>query len=429
MKRALKLLRLVIICILLASCDSYVQSHEWPPIFEERPPFDATANKRTIKENKAALSKAPNDAEVHYKLAKAYFELSLSQKVLQYTTYSTIKQTFYDAKTNRLRASKQKNLYLAKKELEKAIRINPSFAEAYLLYGRCIENQGIEVQNWRADAQNYYLKALKLKPNDPEILYRLGRVSDQAEKYLKEAIRLKPDYQEAYERLITHCNLQNEFEKSIEISKEFVRQFPDKPFSHFYLGRVYKKIKDYPNAIKEFKKVLEIEPIKGSKAQVEIGRIYQDLKDYPKAIEALKKAISIYPDSSNEMFAIISLRDTYEKQGSKFDEFAEYIKEQLKRQPKFKSTYYKYLGDIYFSKKDYKSARDAFEKAISPKYQTASIYEKLSKACIETKDYTSAKKYALLSKKYGLDDFYFEILMRRIDNVKANNKAETERYK
>jgi type IV pilus assembly protein PilF len=114
------------------------------------------------------------------------------------------------------------------------------------------------------------LKAEKEDPENPEIHYNLGiayylgkDLVDEAEQQFKEAIRLKPDYSEAYN----------------------------------YLGRIYLYRGQTDAAIQCFQKALSNKRYNNpEKAYYNLGEAYMIKKEYATAAEQLERAVRLVPD-------------------------------------------------------------------------------------------------------------------------------------
>jgi len=118
-------------------------------------------------------------------------------------------------------------------------------------------------------ALDLLLKAEKEDPENPEIHYNLGiaylgkDLVDEAEKQFKEAIRLKPDYSEAYN----------------------------------YLGRIYLYRGQTDAAIQSFQKALNNKRYNNpEKAYYNLGEAYMIKKEYANAAEQLERAVRLVPD-------------------------------------------------------------------------------------------------------------------------------------
>jgi len=118
-------------------------------------------------------------------------------------------------------------------------------------------------------AMELLLKAEKQDPENPHVRYNLGiaylgkDLVDKAEQQFKEAIRLKPDYSEAYN----------------------------------YLGRIYLYRGQTDAAIQCFQKALNnVLYNNPEKAYYNLGEAYMIRKEYAKAAEQLERAVKLVPD-------------------------------------------------------------------------------------------------------------------------------------
>lgn len=115
--------------------------------------------------------------------------------------------------------------------------------------------------------------------------------------------------------------------------------------SHFQLGSVYMKLKDYPQAIETFQKVGQLDP-KYPAAFFNLGYLYAMKKDYSKSEEMYDRVVKLSPSYLDE--ALFNLGMVQEKQGKRKqsienleralsvnpnNEMAKKLLEKLKRNP------------------------------------------------------------------------------------------------
>jgi len=110
--------------------------------------------------------------------------------------------------------------------LERAVKQDPNFADAYFLIGWCHD--------------------------------MLGKYNEAIESY-KQAIRIKPDYAEAHRNLgVAYVSL-GRYNEAIESCKQAIRIKPDNAEAHFTLGLAYIIIGDKGSALDEYKILKEID--------------------------------------------------------------------------------------------------------------------------------------------------------------------------
>jgi peptidylprolyl isomerase len=77
--------------------------------------------------------------------------------------------------------------------------------------------------------------------------------------------------------------------------------------AHSNLADIYLKTRDYPNAIAEYGKVLELDPA-DARALYNMGIAYLGHGNTVKAKEALHKVLALRPDDANARSALESIQ-------------------------------------------------------------------------------------------------------------------------
>jgi type IV pilus assembly protein PilF len=188
-------------------------------------------------------------------------------------------------------------------------------------------------------AYREFMKAKELYPDDANLHFDLGLFFMEKKRPLKaiesfkRAIALNPDFPSARNNLgVVYLQLK-EWDKAIAVLSEVVEDeyvYTTPHYSFFLLGRAYYEKKQFPQAIKYFRRALEEQP-DYVYAAVWLGRIhlmagrvaeaikvleeardtapefadsyywlahaYQRLYDGQKALEAYKKVLELAPDS------------------------------------------------------------------------------------------------------------------------------------
>ncbi|MBN1472322.1 MAG: tetratricopeptide repeat protein [Syntrophaceae bacterium] len=149
-------------------------------------------------------------------------------------------------------------------------------------------------------AEGCYKKALSLYQALPQ----------KAIEYLSEAIKLKPDYTEAYDKRGAAYSNQGNYQLAINDFNEVIRLNPDDANAYNNRGVAYYKLGQYQRAIEDYDRI-----ISGQTDDAVVydnrGAAYDKLGQYQKAIEDYNKAISLKPDNayaySNRGVAYLSL--------------------------------------------------------------------------------------------------------------------------
>ncbi|MFA6281501.1 MAG: tetratricopeptide repeat protein, partial [Candidatus Omnitrophota bacterium] len=150
-------------------------------------------------------------------------------------------------------------------------------------------------------------------------------------------------------------------QESLKIYEEIVKEKPDDVEVIFWLGFINEELKNHDDAIKIWKRALQIDP---NHAQTlnSLGYVYaEEGKNLDEAEKLIKKALVVEPDSG---------------------------------------AYLDSLGWVYFKKKEYKRAEAYLKKAISYQEDPV-IYEHLGDLCITQNKESEALDYY----KKGLERF------------------------
>jgi len=172
------------------------------------------------------------------------------------------------------------------------------------------------------------------------------------------------------------------------------------------IGLVYYSIFDYPKALEYHQKTLNINERTGNKTGMgnslgNIGNIYNDLHDYPKAVEYYERALSISENTNNLQSVagnLVNLGNVYTKlqnykKALEYKQSALKINEQLGNQPRIANNLGN-IGNVYILLEDYPSAMQYHERALA-------ISEKINDRKGAAFNYTSIGNVHFLQKNYG----------------------------
>ncbi|HEY0426301.1 MAG TPA: tetratricopeptide repeat protein [Pyrinomonadaceae bacterium] len=82
------------------------------------------------------------------------------------------------------------------------------------------------------------------------------------------------------------------FENAVKVYKKYLVKNPKDDSAHFFLGRSYDKLNEDPDALKSFREAVKLKS-DNSEYQTELGKILMKLAQYDEAVRALKKAIEL----------------------------------------------------------------------------------------------------------------------------------------
>lgn len=186
--------------------------------------------------------------------------------------------------------------------------------------------------NQTSQALEQFLKALEIYSEDPYVHYDLAltydmkRIPYKTEYHLKEAIKLKPDYSDAYN----------------------------------YLGFVYFRDGKVDEAIKNYHKALENELyLNPQDAHLNLGVAYLSRKEYRQAMSHLQEAIRLVPDFAA---AYNNLGQAYEGLGQ-YDKARVYYERAVELNPQYANAYLN-LGKLLYRSGERKRARWSFIQVI-----------------------------------------------------------------
>jgi tetratricopeptide (TPR) repeat protein len=186
--------------------------------------------------------------------------------------------------------------------------------------------------NQTSQALEWFLKALEIYPDDPYLHYDMALAYDmkgdldKTKYHLKKAIKLKPDYSDAYN----------------------------------YLGFVYFGEGKVEEAIKFYHKALDNELYMSAQdAHMNLGLAYLSRKDYRKAMLHLEEAIRLVPDF---VAAYNNLGKAYEGLG-KYDKARRNYEKAVEFNPQYADAYMN-LGKLLYRSGERKRARWSFSQVI-----------------------------------------------------------------
>jgi Tfp pilus assembly protein PilF len=142
---------------------------------------------------------------------------------------------------------------------EKAVKKDPSYANAYFKTGICNYKLG-----HYTEAIDAFKQVIYIQPNYASAHYNLGVSYNDLGRYAeaidacKQAIRIEPNFSEAHDMLGMAYYKLGRYREAIDAHKQAIRIKPDNAFIHNRLGVTYFQLKRYKEAIEAFKQARSV---------------------------------------------------------------------------------------------------------------------------------------------------------------------------
>jgi len=223
---------------------------------------------------------------------------------------------------------------------EKAVESDSNYAEAWAQSGFCNEKLGKHAEaleaskkavSLRPSAESYfniglasfylkqykeaaeaYRQSIKLDPyNAADAYYALGLVyrdwgkpDDEIQAY-KQAIRLRPDYTVAYERLGSRYLRSKKFSEAVEIFRQLAALKPGDYNAPNNMGEAYLELNRLNDAVESFRQSIRLKPDFG-KAYYNLGRCLLAMGNRDGALEQYTILTNIDPDYAEKLNSLIN---------------------------------------------------------------------------------------------------------------------------
>ncbi len=190
----------------------------------------------------------------------------------------------------------QKNYAKALPFFEAAVRSKPSYAEAYLHIGACLEGLGRN-----REALEAYRSAVLLKPDAVDFQVRLGNAFAQQGRTLEaaqcyaQALQITPDDASALMGMALMCVRLQRNQEAIASAQRAVRQRPDSAEAYKVLGQVLAYDSRQSLAMEAFKQAIRLVP-DDAEAHCGMGDAFAKMGRDSDAAAAYKEAIRLDPD-------------------------------------------------------------------------------------------------------------------------------------
>lgn len=183
--------------------------------------------------------------------------------------------------------------------------------------------------------------------------------TEKAATLIKEAAALKPDTPLLHHALASLYEKNNRFDEAKKTIEAALVRLPGDTGLHYHLGAVLDKLKDKEGAIREMKRVLELDP-SHAEAMNYLAYTWAEMgRNLNEALDLARKANQLQPDSGHILDTVGRI---YFQQGS-FPSALEYMQRAVQLLPE-DPVVNEHLGDTYLKLQRYDKAFETYEKVL-----------------------------------------------------------------
>ena len=241
-------------------------------------------------------------------------------------------------------------------------------------------------------------------------------------KMFENAVKIQPDYFEAYKNLgITLENL-NRNKASIDNLLIAISINPSYFDANYHLANVYQKLSQHENAVEFYEKAISINP-NVAEAHFNLGNALKDLGHLDRAIQTYKKVISMKPN----------LAETHNNLGVIYKEIGNIelavssYKNAIKIKPDFIEAHNN-LGILYKESFQFLKAKDSFKKVIELKPDYAEAHNNLGLVYMNLGQFVDAHNCYKNALKFKPDYALSYNNLGTVLGVLGKTKAAVESY-
>jgi len=281
----------------------------------------------------------------------------------------------------------------AVKLLNKAISITPNNIDAQLVLAQIY----LET-NQPKKAKSVLTKTLKIKKDNPEVIYALGVANFNLQNFnnaitqLKKVLKLNPNHK-AVPELLSLCYLNlgvmeyqnNNKDNSIKKFKQAIKADNKNIQAYRNLAVSLYEINKKDDAEKVIQQALKIEP----KEKMLLKILIQIYTDKNKLEEALKPAEQYYKYYPKDVEGALQLAYLY-RFNNQGDKAFEIYEKAIQSSPNEKRIYDDY-AELYKYRSKYDEAVNIYNQALSHNFDKTKIYEKIAEIYIEAERYADAR--------------------------------------
>mgnify|MGYP005639534601 CR=1 FL=1 len=268
------------------------------------------------------------------------------------------------------------NYELALINYEKAISLNPDYADAYNNLGNLFKSAGKN-----DEAIQSYKKAIAIKSPFPEAERNLAAIPDFSGNITRNFSGTFPkdgetdnysDTSQEKIRFLFELYDKGNFDEALFEVKNLIEVSPNLPMLFNFEGMIYSALKNYQSANSSFEKAILLDP-HFSQAYNNLGNVFKLIGNSNEALKNYKKAIELrprYAESLNNAGVI-------EKENGNFPSSIDYLKRSLNENPEFAEAHNN-IGNVYTVQKDFQAAVLHYRKCIEISPHFVEAYNNLA---------------------------------------------------
>ena len=265
--------------------------------------FDQANYIKSIEYSEKVLKNKPNDIKaLLYKSNSLYALNKYEDAIVIYKELENLDPNNKDMFLNMGACNYELGKYYeALRCLEKAIELDPKFSDAYIGKARVMNSlndydKAIDIAGQLLKFDSYNCGALDVKG----ISYMYKGQDSKALELFEKAIKIKPNYLQAYlDKMEIICS-QKKYNDCIKFCEESLKIFPHDEDILWYLGDCYSYKEDHNNAIKYYNDTLKVNP-KNDRVIISVGWEYYYLQEYKKATEFAEKTLVVNTESESAL--------------------------------------------------------------------------------------------------------------------------------
>lgn len=275
---------------------------------------------------------------------------------------------------------------MAKMQLERAVRINPTLAEARTNLGNIYLRQG----NSRG-AIDQYVQALKILKEDAKIHNNIANAYMQMKHYNKAvshftlAIRYDREFLEPYKNLALLYQKQKQYDRGVTQLKLAIQVNANDADVYRRLGDLYVDAGDFYQAESSYRKALWIDSTL-LEAHVNLGYCYLKQERLDEAADSFATAIQVDPYYENAYFA---LAQVYNQKG--LPDYERITYEELLRVFPDSPAALQNLANNYLLTEEYEKARMLYQRAITLNPNNAGVHYNIGISYMNEEKWSEAK--------------------------------------